>query len=138
MYDVNEKCYAFKQVQYFKSLDIFILHKEETFFIFLLPVFWYVYENPRLLKGSFKWVYADFVKLKCTQLFWKKRDVNTSTAIPDNSKFIHNSISKWLDIKIFTLCKTIAIFLRRKWWIFLFYFHLEIVFFVVFFCRGIW
>lgn len=76
MYDVNEKCYAFKQVQYFKSLDIVILHKEETFFIFLLPVFRYVYENPRLLKGSFKWVYADFVKLKCTHLFWNKKGCN--------------------------------------------------------------
>lgn len=39
MYDVNEKCYAFKQVQYFKSLDIFILHKEETFFIFYFLYF---------------------------------------------------------------------------------------------------
>lgn len=138
MDDVNGKCCAFKQVQYFKSLDIFILHKEETFFIFLLPVFWYVYENPRLLKGSFKWVYADFVKLKCTHFFFRKKGCNPFSSLfrwiqvqrfQTTPKLIHNSISQWLDIKIFTLYKTIAIFLRRKWWIFLFYFHLEIVFF---------
>lgn len=101
----------------------------------------------RLLKGSFKWVYADFVKLKCTHFFFRKKGCNPFSSLfrwiqvqrfQTTPKLIHNSISQWLDIKIFTLYKTIAIFLRRKWWIFLFYFHLEIVFFGVFFCRGIW
>lgn len=39
MDDVNGKFCAFKQVQYFKKLDIFILHKEETFFIFYFLYF---------------------------------------------------------------------------------------------------